>query len=138
MREIDSKLIDPSLRILLSYTMSNAAILQEYEKYLYSTRRKLYGINSGNELIACIGIEFTDLNDCEIKHIAVSPSQRGNKLGSGMIDFVCKKHTLKFISAETDKEAVDFYRRYGFEITSLGEKYPGVERFYCIVDLEQR
>ncbi|WP_268921683.1 hypothetical protein [Metabacillus sediminilitoris] len=35
------------------------------------------------------------------------------------------------ITAETDKEAVVFYRNYGFKITSLGEKYPGVERFLC-------
>ena len=35
------------------------------------------------------------------------------------------------IVAETDHEAVDFYRRYVFFITSLGEKYPGVERFLC-------
>lgn len=32
------------------------------------------------------------------------------------------------ITAETDHDAIAFYRRYGFEIQSLGEKYPGVER----------
>ena len=34
-------------------------------------------------------------------------------------------------TAETDKDAVDFYRKLGFSVTSLGEKYPGVERFHC-------
>jgi ribosomal protein S18 acetylase RimI-like enzyme len=48
-----------------------------------------------------------------------------------MVRFVCDKHSLKFISAETHKDAVEFYRKYGFKITSLGEKYLGVERFLC-------
>lgn len=46
-----------------------------------------------------------------------------------MIHFIASKYPS--IVAETDDEAVDFYRRYGFFITSLGEKYPGVERFLC-------
>ncbi|WP_239984546.1 hypothetical protein [Lentibacillus sediminis] len=48
-----------------------------------------------------------------------------------MIKFICNKHSLQFISAETDKDAVVFYQNLGFQITSLGEKYPGVERFLC-------
>ncbi|NYE04281.1 ribosomal protein S18 acetylase RimI-like enzyme [Bacillus niacini] len=35
------------------------------------------------------------------------------------------------VHAETDSDAVEFYRKYGFKITSLGEKYPGVERLLC-------
>jgi len=46
-----------------------------------------------------------------------------------MINYIASKYSS--IVAETDYEAVDFYRRYGFVITSLGEKYPGVERFLC-------
>lgn len=48
-----------------------------------------------------------------------------------MIKCVCEIHSLSYISAETDRDAVGFYRKYGFQITSLGEKYPGVERFKC-------
>jgi ribosomal protein S18 acetylase RimI-like enzyme len=35
------------------------------------------------------------------------------------------------LTAETDTEAVGFYRALGFTATSLGEKYLGVERFAC-------
>lgn len=132
MREINSKIINLSIKNLLSYAMSNNGIIQEYDKYICSTNRKLYGIFSENICIGCIGIEFLSLNNCEIKHIAVSPSQRGRKVASEMVDFVCQQHSLDIISAETDKDAVGFYKKYGFTITSLGEKYPGVERFQCI------
>jgi len=48
-----------------------------------------------------------------------------------MIDFIIEKHSLSMISTETDQDAVNFYNKIGFSITSLGEKYPGVERFWC-------
>jgi len=35
------------------------------------------------------------------------------------------------ITAETVRDAVKFYWSSGFKVTSLGEKYPGVERFLC-------
>lgn len=41
------------------------------------------------------------------------------------------------VIAETDEEAVNFYRSIGFEVYSLGEKYPGVERFRCIYEVEE-
>jgi hypothetical protein len=38
-----------------------------------------------------------------------------------------------FLGDSLIMNAVNFYRNIGFEITSLGEKYPGVERFQCIL-----
>jgi ribosomal protein S18 acetylase RimI-like enzyme len=40
---------------------------------------------------------------------------------------------LGTLEAETDSEALAFYRRIGFRVESLGEKYPGVERFRCVL-----
>ena len=37
-----------------------------------------------------------------------------------------------WVEAETDADAVGFYARVGFTITSLGHVYPGVERFRCV------
>lgn len=137
MREIDSKIIDSSIKQLLSYAISTDNIIEEYDKYMRSTNRKLYGLYLKNTCIGCIGLEFSSLYNAEIKHIAVDPGQRGNKVASKMIDFVCQQHSLRTISAETDKDAVGFYKKYGFAVTSLGEKYPGVERFQCIYQEKQ-
>lgn len=81
------------------------------------------------ETLGCIGVEISSLNLCEIKHIAVSSEQRGKGIGSKMISFILMMYPS--VSAETDTDAVEFYRKYGFRITSLGEKYSGVERFLC-------
>jgi len=132
MKDIDSKMIDQSIQHLLSYAMSSNAVMQEYDKYIYLSNRKLYTLFSENMAIGCIGIEIFETSNCIIKHLAVLPTQREMNAATKMIDFITEKHSLTQISAETDGEAVGFYEKYGFEITSLGEKYPGVERFQCI------
>jgi hypothetical protein len=44
---------------------------------------------------------------------------------------------LKNVEAETDREADGFYRACGFTVHSLGEKYPGVERFQRIKKFDE-
>ncbi|MEI4770172.1 GNAT family N-acetyltransferase [Psychrobacillus sp. FJAT-51614] len=131
MIKINTKSIHPDLRQLLSYATSLDKIDQEYEKYVSLNERSLYVLESKGSLIGCIGIEIISSNLIEIKHIAVSSSERGKGRGSQMIDFVCAHFSFCRIQAETDRDAVEFYRKYGFKIKSLGEKYPGVERFMC-------
>lgn len=60
-------------------------INQEYEKYVSSNERNLYGLELKESIIGCIGIEIISSNTIEIKHIAVSPSERGKGIGSQMI-----------------------------------------------------
>lgn len=137
MLEINSGIMEPSLRTLLSYATSSAKVDEAYEKYLSLSHFKLYGMAEGNEFFACIGIEFLEKGCCVLRHIAVDPETRGKNIGSEMIDFICRFHLLHQVIAETDQHAVEFYRKYGFSISSLGEKYPGVERFRCVYQVKR-
>ncbi|MDN4071264.1 hypothetical protein NYE70_06050 [Paenibacillus sp. FSL R5-0407] len=49
------------------------------------------------------------------------------------IEMINQENSIRRIDAETDMDAVDFYRKIGFQIIRLGEKYPGIERFKCIL-----
>lgn len=129
MNIVQANTISPIIGKLLSFATSDEKVLQEYEKYILLSNRTLYSFEVEGEIVGCIGIEQISLSECEIKHIAVLTDQRGKGIGSKMINFISSKNTS--IVAETDYEAVDFYRRYVFFITSLEEKYPGVERFLC-------
>jgi len=133
MKEIKSTSIQPNVRELLSFATSEKNVEKEYDLYMQSPVRELYGFDLKSEVAGCIGIEFLSQKHCEIKHIAVSPNNRGKGIGSKMISFILEKYSLSIMFAETDKDAVNFYKNYGFKITSLGEKYPGVERFRCIL-----
>ncbi|WP_243522666.1 GNAT family N-acetyltransferase [Bacillus pseudomycoides] len=97
---------------------------------------KFYGENKNTTLYkyqehGCIGIKLIKENKARICHIAVSPNSRYKGIAFEMIKKVIHMHGLIYLEAETDDEAVGFYKKCGFTIISLGEKYPGVERFHC-------
>lgn len=136
MKEIKSPSIDSNIRELLTFATSEKNVEREYELYIHSPLRELFGYDLENVVVGCIGIEFLGSNRCEIRHIAVSPNHRGKGIGSKMISYIKNKHSLSIICAETDKDAIHFYKNFGFTITSLGEKYPGVERFKCVLEIK--
>jgi len=53
-----------------------------------------------------------------------------------VVKHVCQGLRLKRITPEIDDSAVGFCRKCGLAITSLGQEYPGVERFLCELILE--
>lgn len=133
MKMIHSSKIQPEVKTLLSYATSEKKVDREYPLYIENPERVLYGYTIEQDLVGCIGIVKGEANRCEIKHIAVSPVFRGKGIGREMIRYVEEHHAFSSIYAETDQEAVLFYKNIGFHITSLGEKYPGVERFGCLL-----
>ncbi|MEW4265138.1 GNAT family N-acetyltransferase [Priestia megaterium] len=131
MKEITSPAVSSAIKKLLSYATLEKKVDKEYQKYVCLPSRKLYSMEVNEETVSCIGVEFLNSKASVIKHIAVLPKERGKGIGSSMIRFLCKNYDIHSIFAETDKEAVNFYSNFGFQITSLGEKYLGVERFLC-------
>lgn len=67
----------------------------------------------------------------QIIHIAVDEGKRHQGIGRRLIDAAIALERPHEVLAETDHDAVEFYQHYGCSIQSLGEKYPGVERFQC-------
>lgn len=67
----------------------------------------------------------------QIRYIAVSPARQRSGIGRRLIEEVQRGGAVSELHAETHAGAVRFYRRCGFVVTSLGELWPGVERFAC-------
>lgn len=124
----------PQLKELMALATVAERVEAEYAQYLEDPKRHLYLMDEE----AFIGIEMKDASRCEIRHIAVAGNTRSRGLGSRMIGEVAKLHGISEIFAETDADAVGFYRKNGFKIKSLGEKYPGRERFYCAKTLPSK
>jgi hypothetical protein len=61
----------------------------------------------------------------------VDAGRRHEGIGREMVEHARPAYGKRSLTAETDHEAVGFYERCGFAIQSLGELYPGVERFQC-------
>lgn len=103
-------------------------ILTEYRR---NRSQPILGTDAQGELVGLIGFCPGPPDRAVIRHIAVRRDHRCQGIGKQMILHVCNAYGLQEITAETDRDAVEFYRRIGFRIKSLGEKYPGTERFLC-------
>lgn len=117
----------------LSYCMYpvHERITKECDRYMTEPNRELFGIYTKSKLAGVIGLRNDEL-ETEILHIAVHPDFRNKGLGSALIEQAITLKAAQRIVAETDHDAVTFYKKNGFTINSLGEKYPGVERFKCV------
>ena len=119
---------------LLSYAVGSAddEKLSKILEQVYSQRdSKLYVfIDNDGSALGIVGLKGEGAY-AEILHIALDEHKRNCGNGRKIIDELFELENLTELTAETDHDAVEFYRRYGFEIHSLVEKYPGVERFHC-------
>lgn len=73
-------------------------------------------------------ISYTSTNPPVIEFIAVAEDRQGEGIGRALVDFVGRP-----VVAETDDDAVEFYRRLGFEVSDAAPHplYPGVRRYRC-------
>jgi ribosomal protein S18 acetylase RimI-like enzyme len=110
------------------------AVEEAIERYACQTNLFPYGVVREGKLAGMIGIEANNRHGI-IRHIVVAPLWRRCGIGQLMIDEAAAFLGLSVLEAETDADAVNFYRACGFAIRSLGEKYPGTERFLCRLEV---
>jgi len=101
------------------------------EQYRTLDEMRIMGYESEGQLVGIVGYRIDEGARMSLRHIAVLPEVRGAGFGRGMILELLHQFNPVSIEAETDEEAVDFYRSIGFRIESIGEKTPGTERFLC-------
>lgn len=101
------------------------------EQYRTSGEMRMMGYESEGQLVGIVGYRIEESDRMILRHIAVLPEVRGAGFGRGMIMELLHQFNPVSIEAETDEEAVEFYRSIGFRIESIGEKTPGTERFLC-------
>jgi ribosomal protein S18 acetylase RimI-like enzyme len=102
------------------------------DRYAVDAAWRLWGERGADGRVSGL-VGFTvDGGTAVIRHIAVAPGERGRGLGRRLVEALFELEPCAVLTAETDAEAVGFYRRCGFEVASLGDqRYPGVERFHC-------
>lgn len=135
---IKSQLHTAAVQELLAYAVypDPENVRKVLEQYCTDDSLELYGLKKEDELIGLVGTSSADQGQLTVKHIAVQPEYRGQGYGRGLMLELIALLQPKTIAVETDEESVDFYRNIGFTIVSLGEKYPGVERFHCVYEVE--
>ncbi|MEC0110494.1 GNAT family N-acetyltransferase [Paenibacillus taichungensis] len=137
--QLKSRIQEPEVQELLSYSVfpDPDHLNRALQQYVDKEELHLDGYEDEGQLIGLIGYESTGTSEITIHHIAVLPENRFKNYGRGMISQVLAKYNPDRLIAETDVEAVEFYRNTGFVVYSLGELYPGVERFRCVLEKEE-
>lgn len=135
LRDISARLDDLEVKELLACSVfpDPDQLDEAVEAYRKPNGLELFGYEEEGELVGLVGFE-TAGDQVVVKHIAVSPEHRGKDYGRGMIIELLLAKKPKELVAETDEESLGFYRSLGFQIYSLGEMFPGIERFRCVYD----
>ncbi len=100
-------------------------------QYASEEMRSAFAFFDADVPVGVIALEKAAAGAARIQYIAVAPAQQRAGVGRRLIDEARRRESLNELVAETHIDAVPFYRRCGFEVTSLGELWPGVERFEC-------
>ena len=101
--------------------------------FLTDNSVKIFACFEQDKILGIITVSFIEKKKIEIIGIAVDVSARGKGIGSYMINQVVNNYDLLSVYAETDNDAVGFYRKNGFCIEEFYETY-GVEtvvRYKC-------
>ena len=83
-----------------------------------------------DSVYAGIVVLKTENDTAEILDIAVKPKYRKHGIGKSLIDFIFTQFPIDTITAETDDEAVEFYKRCGFNVIGFGMKCNN-KRYIC-------
>ncbi|MBR6693920.1 MAG: GNAT family N-acetyltransferase [Clostridia bacterium] len=94
----------------------------------------VYGYFSNEKIIGVISTQETD-KTVEIIGIAVDTKERLSGVGTNLIDYV-KDKTQKPIIAETDRDAIMFYKKCGFHIEEkiVSKSNTSYSRYVCTLN----
>lgn len=135
MKDIRNELHDERILSVISHSMfkpSTETLRMLADRCACDPAVSAFACEEHGIILGAIILKNTNDLAFEILHIATAPAHRRTGVASGLISHAIATLKCAVLTAETDEEAVAFYRKYGFQAVSLGEKYPGTIRYRCV------
>lgn len=104
------------------------------KEYASNDNIRVFGCSKDYLICGIIVLDVSSKECAVIKAIAVEEHYRKQGIGKVMIQHLINEVLVKIVAAETDDDAVGFYRNTGFVVEDLGEKYEGIKRYKCTLD----
>ncbi len=98
---------------------------------IYAKQQGSFYICELEEIVGIIGVRRVDNAFIQIMHIAVDEKHRKEGIGKAMVSYVRDAQRVDEIIAETDSDAVGFYKKLGFSIEEQEDRMTGLVRFVC-------
>ena len=121
------KLLAPSV-----YNPTEERLLNRAKKYQKDEETNVYVYKEDNEYKGIVVFEIVN-NSATILDIAVKPEYQGQGTGSKLIDFIFNSFNAQNITAETDDDAIEFYKKYGFIVADTKVEFD-TKRYVCICE----
>ena len=132
-KDIKQNMDTPTVHRIISYASFDSTptgIQKVVNKYRNSDNLHFYAWIKNEEVLGICGFE-EHLDKIEVHLISVDEDVRGKGIGRKMIIQLQEMYN-KDIEAETDDDAIDFYRKCGFDVNSFTHPKKG-KRWTCIL-----
>lgn len=90
-----------------------------------------YGYAYDDVILGLIVLDIKNKDEIVILDIAVKKDNQKRGIGKALLNYVLCELKPKILIAETDDDAVGFYKKNKFEIVNLEEKYLNNTRYEC-------
>lgn len=114
------------------YNPTEERLLNRAKKYQEDEETNVYVYKEDNEYKGIVVFEIFD-STATILDIAVKPEHQGQGIGSKLIDFIFNSFNVNSIIAETDDDAIGFYKKYGFTVADTKVKFD-TKRYVCVCE----
>lgn len=121
------KLLAPSV-----FNPTQQCLLNRAKKYQEDEKTNVYAYKEDNEYKGVVVFEVSD-STATILDIAVKPEHQGQGIGSELVDFIFNSFNAQNITAETDDDAIEFYKKYGFIIADTKVEFD-TKRYVCFCE----
>jgi len=131
--DVKDQMDNPAVLNILAacvFDNSQSGMAKQIEEYRRHGSWQLCGWVDSGDIVGICGFEV-HLDWVEILHIAVLENARGRGIATKMVEALREQYKMT-IEAETDNDAVDFYRKCGFKTTAF-RKYD-VRRWTCVLE----
>ncbi len=126
---------EPDMLQLLAPSVFNPTeerLLNRAKKYGEDENTNIYAYKDNGEYKGIVVFK-TQNNSATILDIAIKPEHQGRGIGSKLIDFIFNSFNAQNITAETDDDAIGFYKKYGFTVAKTETKF-NTKRYICVCD----
>ncbi len=130
--DVKESLFDPEVLALLAPSIYNPTperLKSRAEKYSAYKNIFVYACKIGGLYVGIV-IFRTENGTAEILNIAVKPECRKNGIGKKLVEFILNQFPVDTITAETDNDAVGFYKKCGFTLTQTAA-VEDTARYFC-------
>lgn len=108
------------------------------ERYMSNFHTSIYALKKDDMYIGIVVLDISNSKQIEILDFAVKKDLQKKGTGRKLINFCVGAFKSDSIIAETDDDAVGFYRKIGFSVKALGDKYDaGINRYLCTLEINK-